>query len=107
MKRWHEEWTRTYREWKEHHLIHVESNQSRGVGYGPYQRAPGSDPRKADCVCDEQAGRFRKKDAYDCGKAGCLYCHGDKYPRRRPTRQEINAGLRLQEQVQEIFQGVR
>jgi hypothetical protein len=107
MKRWHEEWTITHREWKEHRLIHVETNESSGVGYEPCQRQPGSDPWEVDCACDEQAGRFRKRDAYDCGNPGCLLCHGDKFPRRKLTRQEIIAGLRFQEQVQELWQGKR
>lgn len=27
---------------------------------------------------ENQKGRYRKKDAYDCGKPGCKMCHGDK-----------------------------
>jgi hypothetical protein len=102
MKRWHEELRITYRNWRAHRQIHVEINQSRGVGSGPFQRQPGSDPRTVDCVCDEQAGRFRKQDAHDCGNPRCPICHGEKYPRRTLTRQEILAGLRFQEQLREI-----
>ncbi len=105
MKRWHEEKNITRRAWQEHRLIHVEFNQYRGVGSGPYQREPGSDPRDVDCACDKQMGRFRKRDAYDCGMPHCWICHSDKFPRRKPTRQEIIAALRLQEQWQEFCQG--
>ena len=31
-----------------------------------------------DCECEQQAGRFRKKKALDCGKAACLLCHYEK-----------------------------
>ncbi len=27
---------------------------------------------------DTQRGRYRKHDAYDCGKPGCFLCHGEK-----------------------------
>jgi hypothetical protein len=102
MKRWHEEFTITRREWKKHWRIHVESNQDRSVGYGPGRREPGSDPRVVDCPCDAQVGRFRKRDAYDCGRPGCLICHRDKFPRRTPTDQERIGELRFQEQLQEL-----
>jgi hypothetical protein len=105
MKRRYEDRKITRREWKEHHLIHVEMNETRGVGRGPGQRLPGSDPREVDCACDKQVGRFRKLDAYDCGIPGCGICHADKFPRRSWTRQEIKAELRLQEQLREISGG--
>jgi hypothetical protein len=105
MKRRYEDRKITRREWKEHRLIHVESNASRGVGRGPGQRPLGSDPQDVDCACDKQVGRFRKLDAYDCGKPGCGICHGDKFPRRAWTRQEIKAELRFQEQLRETFEG--
>jgi hypothetical protein len=107
MKRWHEEMNIARREWQEHRLIHVEFNKMRGVGAGPFQRKAGADPRDVDCPCDEQMGRFRKQDAYDCGNPGCLVCHGDKFPRRKPTRQELIAALRFKEQWQELCQGER
>jgi len=44
-------------------------------------------------------GRFRKKRAFDCGNPGCLLCHGDKYPKREKTRQELLAGLKLREEI--------
>jgi hypothetical protein len=50
------------------------------------------------CVCDLQAGRFRKRDAYDCGRPRCGVCHHEKWPRQQ-TRAEKLAELRLVEQV--------
>jgi hypothetical protein len=102
MRRWHQERNLARREWKQHRLIHVEFNLSRGIGDGPSQRSPGSDLRAVECACDEQMGRFRKKRAYDCGTPRCRLCHGDKFPRRRPGRQETVAGLRFTEQLQEL-----
>ncbi len=105
MKRQYEDRKITRREWKEHRLIHIELSGIRGIGWGPGQRQPGSDPQDIGCACDKQVGRFRKRDAYDCGRPGCGICHGDKFPRRSWTRQEIRAELRFQEQLREIFQG--
>ncbi len=105
MKRRYAERKATRREWREHRLIHVEINETQGVGWGPRQRRPGSDPQDIDCACDRQVGRFRKLDAYDCGNPGCWICHADKFPRRSRTRQEIKAELRLQEQLREFFEG--
>jgi len=31
-----------------------------------------------DCECEMQVGRFRKKKALDCGRAGCQLCHYEK-----------------------------
>ena len=36
-------------------------------------------PRRATgCVCDLQAGRFRKSKARGCGRSRCLVCHYEK-----------------------------
>ena len=36
-------------------------------------------PRHAvNCVCDLQAGRFRKSKARGCGRSRCLVCHYEK-----------------------------
>ena len=31
-----------------------------------------------DCVCEFQAGRFRKQKAFGCGRSRCLLCHFEK-----------------------------
>lgn len=90
VKRWHQEKDRTVREWKKHRKVHTDSNKnSRGkVGVSAYV---------VDCICDEQIGRFRKKDAYDCGNPRCWMCHNDKFPKREKTRQELLADKKLEE----------
>lgn len=41
-----------------------------------------------------EPGRFRKRKPFDCGKSRCWLCSGEaKYPKRKPTRQEITHGL--------------
>lgn len=105
MKRWHEEYAVTMREWRRHRRGHVETNRTRGQGYGPGQRPPGSDPREVGCVCDDQPGRFRKRDAHDCGRARCQLCHGYKVPKRELTRRERLADRVFREQVREWAAG--
>jgi len=96
MKRWHEDFPRTYREWKKHYISHVESNI-----YLSRNRV-GKDPYEIDCVCDKQIGRYRKKDAWDCGNARCFMCHGDKFPKRELTYQERCADLKIKEGIEEL-----
>lgn len=94
MKRWHEESSRTNREWKKHWRTHVEGNINSG-------RNIGKDPYEVDCICDKQKGRFRKKKALDCGNPQCHLCHSDKYPKRELTYREWEANLKLKEQSNE------
>src|SRR4051812_20012979 len=95
MKRWHEDYPRTLREWKKHYLDHVESNVNSG-------REIGKDPYEVDCPCDVQKGRFRKKHAFDCGTTRCYWCHGDKFPIRIAKQQELVADLKLREGLAEL-----
>lgn len=95
MKRWHDDYHITLREWKKHRRIHVQSNLD-------WAREPGKDPFIVECACDDQVGRFRKKDAYDCGISRCLICHGDKFPKRFTTYQEWCADLKLKEGIEEL-----
>ncbi|MHC5538352.1 hypothetical protein ACYOEI_09000 [Singulisphaera rosea] len=92
MRRWHEEYPQTLREWKKHYLSHVEVNVRSG-------REIGKDPYEVDCVCDLQRGRFRKGRAFSCKTPRCLICHGEKYPRREPTKQERFADQKLREEL--------
>lgn len=94
MKRWHEDYPRTRREWRKHYLIHVKVN-IQGSGQ------VGQDPFVVDCACDRQTGRFRKQDAWDCGNTQCGICHRDKFPKRTLTRQEVVADLRFREELRE------
>jgi hypothetical protein len=61
MKRCHLELERT----KRVHQLHL-----RGLHKWPV--AP------LDCVCEFQAGRFRKQKAFGCSKVRCLLCHFEK-----------------------------
>lgn len=50
-----------------------------------------------------QAGRFKKKDIYDCGKPRCSICHGGiKYPKRIKTRMEVLFLRSFKEQMQDL-----
>ena len=96
MRRWHEEVSITKRNWKKHYLSHVNSNEfnaNNRIGKSSYE---------VDCVCLLQKGRFRKKDAYDCGNTRCFLCHSDKYPKRQITRKEEKSNLSLKEQKKEL-----
>jgi hypothetical protein len=61
MKRYHQEQERVRREHR-FHLRYVHN----------WPREP------VTCLCELQAGRFRKKKGVDCGKARCLLCHYEK-----------------------------
>lgn len=104
MKRWHQELHIAVREWKKHRKSHVDSNKDRSVGYGRGQARPGTDPFVVTCDCDEQVGRFRKKDAWDCGNTRCYICHGDKLMGYK-TRQELISDINFEEQVRELKTG--
>lgn len=97
MKRWHQDLTRTQREWRKHRRSHVESNKT-------WVREVGKDPYEVDCPCDDQVGRFRKKDAFDCGNVRCYVCHSDKFPKRTLHEQEILSDISFKEQLRELNQ---
>lgn len=87
MRRYHVERHITDRNWRNHIRSHQQSNLARGVS-----------PDKIDCLCDQQRGRFRKRDAHDCGKTRCFVCHCDKildYKTRQDlrSRDKFKAGL--------------
>ena len=54
-----------------------------------------------DCDCERQVGRFRKRDAFDCGRARCYLCHGDKLL-KRPRRVDRLALLKLREGIDDL-----
>lgn len=95
MRRWHADRRVTIREWREHRRNHVRSNLER------WPARIGRDPDEVDCECDEQVGRFRKTDAYDCGRPRCGVCHGEKFYGKGRRRCEELADLRFGEQVRE------
>ena len=91
MKRWYEERYITYRNWQNHLNLHRESNLAKGIS-----------PDDIKCICDKQIGRFRKKDAYDCGKTECFICHSDKVLGYKKPQERI-ADIRFIEQTNEYF----
>lgn len=95
MKRWHEDFKIAFREWKTHRRSHIESNKDNSAN------RIGKDPYEVDCVCDEQIGRFRKKDAHDCGRTRCYICHNDKITNQK-RRKEVESNLKFQEGIKEL-----
>jgi hypothetical protein len=61
MKRYHQELRRTVRV----HRLHL-------------RQVHGWPAKPIRCVCDLQAGRFRKRKALGCGRSRCLVCHYEK-----------------------------
>lgn len=57
--------------------------------------------RRRDVFRQRPLGRYRKRHGLDCGKTQCGVCHGDKYPRRELTIQEVKAEVSHSEQVAE------
>lgn len=78
MRRYHSETTIT----KRNHRNHLKMYSRLGL---------------STCPRDQQVGRFRKKDAYDCGKSRCFICSHDQLPKRTPTQQEKKSELYLDE----------
>ena len=73
MKRWHEDYFHTYREWKKDSF-----HENRAKGF------------------------YRKRKAFDCGNSQCRICHSDKFPVRELTKQEMKAKLKFKEQCAEL-----
>jgi hypothetical protein len=100
MRRWHAEKKIAYRNWRNHRRLHIKSNLD-----NQYPDRIGCDPYEVDCECDNQIGRYRKKDAYDCGKPLCICCHYNKWllnGGHEITRQEIKAHIKLREGIKEL-----
>lgn len=82
MKRYHQELPRIRRE----HHRHL-----RWVHNWPYE--------PVDCICDLQAGRFRKRHGIGCNKSRCHICKYEKIyqiptARTRRMNQRVDADLR-------------
>ena len=109
MRRWHQDFNISKRQWKLHRRMHVESNKNsqryaKKRPDGTYEVGIKLDVSayEVDCECDEQIGRFRKKDANDCGIPGCFVCHSDKFPKRELTEQEKVSEISFREQLKEL-----
>jgi hypothetical protein len=85
MKRYHQERERTQRE----HRFHL-----RWVHRWP--------ERPIDCECELQAGRFRKKKAFDCGNPRCLVCHFEKVF-GIPSRKDRIRRLRFKDSLADYY----
>jgi len=90
MRRYHTELHITLRHWRDHLRFHQNSNIARGIS-----------PAGVACDCERQPGRFRKRDAYDCGLPRCGVCHPHKQLGHQPTRQERLSQQRMIEQLGE------
>lgn len=96
MKRWHQDEKIARREWRKHRRMHVQQK----LDWNP--NGVGQDPFVVDCKCDDQIGRFRKKDAYDCGRAGCMVCASHKFPYRQKTERELFYDKDFQQQLKDL-----
>lgn len=72
MKRWHDEKHIAFRNLKEYEKSTLGGNKN-------------------------QLGRFRKKDAHDCGHANCIMCHSEKIWKTKTFKQKT-ADLNYNEQ---------
>ena len=52
------------------------------------RRNHGWPKKEVECICDLQAGRFRKQHGLGCRKVHCYLCHGDKYM-QYPTKHDL------------------
>lgn len=96
MRRWHQETSITLRNWRNWRRMHIESAKDYGeVGRDPYAV---TDAR------DLQIGRYRKRDAWDCGNTRCYICHNEKLPKRQKHEQEMMADTDFKEQLKEWFE---
>lgn len=85
MRRWHQEEHIARRHHREHlRFVH------------------GWPKKPVDCVCDLQAGRFRKR--YGRGCPGCRLCHHDKYA-GIPSHRDARAEMDYRQQLEEIAGG--
>jgi hypothetical protein len=85
MKRYHQERERIRRE----HRFHL-------------HRVHGWPKQPVHCVCDLQAGRFRKVRALGCKNPGCLVCHYEKVF-AIPSYQDRLRALRAQASLTDYF----
>lgn len=88
MRRYYEELTITRRQ----HRTHM-------------RRLHGWPKKPVTCPCDRQQGRFRKIDAFDCGKTRCSVCHSEKFGRggkHLPGKSDKLADIRMAEGLMEL-----
>jgi len=96
MKRWHEEYARTYTQWRHHYVRHVEQNVEQFTGW---DFVVYNDPWEIDCPCDEQKGRFRKMKGRGCP---ILHCTCQKRYDGK-SKAELIAKLNFKEEMEELW----
>ena len=89
MKRWVDDYFVTLRQWRRRQEMRVSWEANK-------------DPYDVDYQGDEQKGRFRKRDAHDCGRPRCMLCHCYKVPKRQSTLLEKKATVSFWEQLREM-----
>lgn len=90
MKRWHQELAISIRNWKNRRRMEIDSAKRHGaVGRDPFDTG------------DKELGRYRKKDAYDCGNTKCYICSCDKLLGHK-HEQEVLSDLDFAEQLKEL-----
>lgn len=91
MRRWHEDYKISFREWKKYYNREIKYQHEWGIQFG-YELGH-----------IKEIGRFRKKDAYDCGIPRCKICHYEKfYQKRSSTYQEWCSDLKMKEGLAEL-----
>lgn len=89
MQRWHKDYPRTIRRWKEHRKDHELGNRESRYFVEYYY--------------ENQFGRFRKRKSTGvCSIPHCSACKGHKYPKRIRTFQEKFSALSMKEQLDEL-----
>lgn len=84
MKRYQEDLPRILRK----HRMHLRRNHNWPV-------------EPVTCICDLQAGRFRKSHPLSCNNAHCFVCHSEKLM-GIPTKQDRIRSDRIDEQLAEL-----
>ena len=97
MKRWHQDYPRALKQWKIKRDQWIRDHWSEEVNVSPY------DSVSEKIWGGDQVGRHRKRKAFDCGNTRCCICHGDKYPVRYSTKQEIIADMDYKEQLKDYY----
>jgi len=102
MQRWHKDYPRTIRRWKEHRKIRVSFHEdSCGKAHRPNVSAYFLDH---PFDFENEFGRFRKRSILvaECNIAHCHLCKSHKYPKRKRTFQERISALAMKEQMDEL-----
>lgn len=87
----------------EKHIIENRAKKYRQINAGwlEFDTAPRANREQSDHVIED--GQFRKsRRCGGCGRSKCQVCHPEKYPKRIPTRQELQAQKDFNQHVNEF-----